>query len=291
MSATDPNMNPNANIELANNQATPQPETEVQPQSASPEQESEPPSHRAFAKLAEMEKANRTQRKRNKELAETNAKYERTFDLARSNPAEFLKRSGISLKDVLTDEVNQGELPVEEELRREVIKLRDEQKEMREVKQKETVQKEEARYHDLYNQFVDGVKQFVDNSPELELITIRGAYSTVAEVISQYYNETGEELPVGDAAKLVEAELNNEAQSYLKSSTLGNQVREELSEKIRKELEAQAQASHQEPNPNPTGRLQTLSSLQQATRTVSSDGPLPIDEAKKRAAALLRFDT
>jgi len=289
MSATDPNMNPNANIELANDQATPLPETEAQTQSASPD--TEPPSHRAFAKLAEMEKANRTQRKRNKELAETNAKYERTFDLARSNPAEFLKRSGISLKDVLTDEVNQGELPVEEELRREVIKLRDEQREMREVKQKETVQKEEARYHDLYNQFVDGVKQFVDNSPELELITIRGAYSTVAEVISQYYNETGEELPVGDAAKLVEQELTNEAQSYLKSSKLGNQVREELSEKIRKELEAQAQASHQEPNPNPTGRLQTLSSLQQATRTVSTDGPLPIDEAKKRAAALLRFDT
>lgn len=288
MSATDPNMNPNANIELTNNQATPLPETEAQTQSASPD--TEPPSHRAFAKLAEMEKANRTQRKRTKELEATNAKYERAFDLARTNPTEFLKKAGVSLKDVLTDEVNQGQLPVEEELRREVEKLREEQKEIREARQHETVQREEQKYNQLYNQFVDGVKQFVDNSPELELIGLRNAYETVAEVISQYYNQTGEELPVGDAAKLVEQELTNEAQSYLKSSKLGNQVREELSTQIRKELEAQAKASHQERNPNPTGRLQTLSSLQQATRTVSSDGPLPIDEAKRRAAALLRFD-
>ena len=287
MSATNIDPNSNAPVE-ATNQATPQPETEAPTQSASPEQE--PPSHRAFAKLAELEKSNRMQRKRTKELEATNEKNERLFQLAKTNPVEFLKATGVSLQDVLTDEVNKGELPVEEQLRREVNQLREEQRQLQEQQRQQTVAKEEAKYNELYNQFVDGVKQFVDNSPELELIGLRDAYGTVAEVISQYYNETGEELPVGDAAKLVEQELHNDAQSYLKGSKLGKQLRDELSDEIRKELEAQAQASRQANNPNPTGRLRTLTNDQQATQSVRSQGILPMDEAKKRAAALLRFN-
>jgi len=271
-------------------QASPQPEKEIQPNPASPEQQAESPLHRQFAKLAQKEKVYRQQKVQSKELEEKVAKYEKVFDLARSNPTEFLKRAGVSLKDVLTDEVNQGQLPVEEESRREVVKLRQELEQMRQQQASRTAEQEEAKYQRLYNEFVDGVKNYVDNSHEYELIKVRDAYHAVVEVISEYHKETGEELPVQEAAKLVEQELLKEGQSYLQSSKLGKKVRSELSDQIRKELEeAQAKASRQAQAPY-RGRLQTLTNDQQATRTVKSEGILPMDEAKKRAAALLRFN-
>ena len=113
--------------------------------------------------------------------------------LAQTNPLEFLKSNGVSIKDLLHQDIN-GELPAESVMQqkldaqaRQIEELINAQKEKEEAatKQKETTE---------WNSFVDQVSKFVDNEPKYELLRAGNMQWMVPQLMRDFYENNGREI-------------------------------------------------------------------------------------------------
>ena len=139
--------------------------------------------------------------------------------LAQTNPLEFLKSNGVSIKDLLHQDIN-GELPAESVMQqkldaqaRQIEELINAQKEKEEVatKQKETTE---------WNSFVDQVSKFVDNEPKYELLRAGNMQWMVPQLMRDFYENNGREITAAQAADLVEESLEESLENYFKAEKL-----------------------------------------------------------------------
>ena len=139
--------------------------------------------------------------------------------LAQTNPLEFLKSNGVSIKDLLHQDIN-GELPAESVMQqkldaqaRQIEELINAQKEKEEAatKQKETTE---------WNSFVDQVSKFVDNEPKYELLRAGNMQWMVPQLMRDFYENNGREITAAQAAALVEESLEESLENYFKAEKL-----------------------------------------------------------------------
>ena len=139
--------------------------------------------------------------------------------LAQTNPLEFLKSNGVSIKDLLHQDIN-GELPAESVMQqkldaqaRQIEELINAQKEKEEAatKQKETAE---------WNSFVDQVSKFVDNEPKYELLRAGNMQWMVPQLMRDFYENNGREITAAQAADLVEESLEESLENYFKAEKL-----------------------------------------------------------------------
>jgi len=180
----------------------------------------------AFAAIARKEAAIQQQQAASKAFKSENEQLKAEIQaikdaraLAQTNPLEFLKSNGVSIKDLLHQDIN-GELPPEsvmtqklESQARQIEELINAQKEKEETasKQKETSE---------WNSFVDQVSKFVDNEPKYELLRAGNMQWMVPQLMKDFYENNGREITAAQAADLVEESLEESLEGYFKAEKL-----------------------------------------------------------------------
>lgn len=180
----------------------------------------------AFAAIARKEAAIQQQQAASKAFKSENEQLKAEIQaikdaraLAQTNPLEFLKSNGVSIKDLLHQDIN-GELPPEsvmtqklEAQARQIEELINAQKEKEETasKQKETSE---------WNSFVDQVSKFVDNEPKYELLRAGNMQWMVPQLMKDFYENNGREITAAQAADLVEESLEESLEGYFKAEKL-----------------------------------------------------------------------
>ena len=193
---------------------------------ASAEATSAPDFSAQFAAIARKEAAVRQQQEASKQYKSENEQLKAEIQaikdarkLAQTNPLEFLKSNGVSIKDLLHQDIN-GELPAESVMQqkldaqaRQIEELINAQKEKEEVatKQKETTE---------WNSFVDQVSKFVDNEPKYELLRAGNMQWMVPQLMRDFYENNGREITAAQAADLVEESLEESLENYFKAEKL-----------------------------------------------------------------------
>lgn len=197
----------------------------------------------------------------------------------RENPLETLKELGLSYEKLTQLALNDGQVPVEDRLT--LMKEELEAKHQAEIEaiRNELIERdkksEEQKYKEVVENFMAELTDFVNTSPDYELIRANDAVDVVYEVIEQHHSKTGKILSHKEAADHVESHLLQEAQKLLKLKKLG----------------------YKEPVPAPEKKA----SSQPVAPTLSNDASASLsnkvavdvksdEELKKIAASMLRWE-
>ena len=147
--------------------------------------------------------------------------------------------------------------------------------------QKEREEQENTEVIESFkSELVDTLKK---NADKYELINYQGNYDLVFDVIQQYFTDHDEILPMDQAADHVE--------SYLESLVDGATKLKKFQNKFAPKMES-SQPSNGAPTTNSAEDKmpKTLSNALNSQNSSFNDKPLSIEESKKRAAALLRWN-
>ena len=179
-----------------------------------------------FAAIARKEAAMRCQQEESKLFKSENSQLKEEIraikeaqKLARTNPLEFLKTSGVSIKDLLHQDIN-GELPPDTVMSQ---RIEDQAKQIQQLlnsqKEKEESVKEQKESTE-WNSFVDQVSKFVDNEPAYELLRAGNMQWMVPQLMKDFYDNNGREITAAQAADLVEESLEESLGNYFKAPKL-----------------------------------------------------------------------
>lgn len=264
---------------------------EVAP-SPEPPAEQSPDVVSAFAAIARKEAAFQQQQEASKLFKSENEQLKAEIQaikdarkLAQTNPLEFLKSNGVSIKDLLHQDIN-GELPAEsvmtqkiEAQAKQIEALINAQKEKEEAatKQKETTE---------WNSFVDQVSKFVDNEPKYELLRAGNMQWMVPQLMRDFYENNGREITAAQAADLVEESLEESLEGYFKA------------EKLQKKYGLSQPASESQETPvDDAGEVEPVKRVQQKPKTLTNQlvsgasekdtGLLSREESLERIARML----
>lgn len=174
-----------------------------------------------LAMLAKEEKRLQEERKRlqeerkNPEFAEFQ-EFKKLKANAKSDPISALEKLGLTY-DEITDYVISGKHTKDPSVRALEEKLANLEKE---AKEREENAKKELETAQL-KQFQEQIKAECLKAPdEFELVNVWGAHNLVYSVIQAHYDKTEEILPIQEAAKKVEAHLEEESKKYQGSKKL-----------------------------------------------------------------------
>ena len=257
-----------------------------------PEPEPAPDFSAQFAAIARKEAAMRQQQEASKLFKSENEQLKAEIQaikdaqkLAKTNPLEFLKSSGVSVKDLLHQDIN-GEMPAEsvmsqkiEEQAKQIEALINAQKEKEETVKKE---KEGAEW----NSFVDQVSKFVVNAPKYELLRAGNMQWMVPQLMRDFYENNGREITAAQAADLVEESLEESLESYFKA------------EKLKKKFGLAEPTSESQDTPvDDAGEVEPVKKVQQKPKTLTNQlvsgtgekdtGLLSREESLERIARML----
>lgn len=155
----------------------------------------------------------------NEQLRQEIEQIKATRGLAKTNPAKFLQETGLSMEDLLHQDLN-GDLPVETKLSQRIEALEQQNSDLLKQREEETTQRESKKEEGEWNSFVDQVTEFVDNEPSYELIRAGGMQWMVPQLMREFYQKQGQEITASQAANLVEESLEESLDSYFKSDKL-----------------------------------------------------------------------
>ena len=139
--------------------------------------------------------------------------------LAKTNPLEFLKKNGVSIKDLLHQDLN-GELPAESVMTRKIEEQAKQIQALIEAQENKEKEAQKAKESGEWNQFVDQVTNFVDNDGKYELIRAGNMQWMVPQLMRDFYENNGKEITASQAADLVEESLEESLGNYLKADKL-----------------------------------------------------------------------
>ena len=190
-----------------------------------------------FAALSKMEKELRTQRE---ELAQQQAQIQerlKSFEesqkaqepeeepleiLLRKNPLEALKKFGWDYEKLTNMQLNDGQLPQDVQIDLKLQQMsqayEDKIKQLEERLESDVKSREEEKYNQVINNYVNELTDFVNSNEQYELIRANDGVQLVYDVIEQHHAETGEILDNATAADQVEAFLEEEMKSIFKKS-------------------------------------------------------------------------
>ena len=188
------------------------------------------------------------------QMSERMAEYEKTVALAKDNPEQFLEANGISVKELLTRELNGGETPESEVLRKQLDAQAKQIEDLRQSQAAKEKEAEDQRLQTLRTSYVDQIKEWVDNGErgeKYELVKASNAYETVYQVLQQEYNASGKDMGFEAAAQVVEDYYRKELERY-KDTRLLKELSGGSSEPMQKESATSPAVSEQQPRTTKT---------------------------------------
>lgn len=262
-------------------------EVKVEPSSEEKVQE-----ERFAAKFAALSRKEKAMRQREAQLQQQSQQLEerlkaleaqqaemQTFrslpDRLKKEPFTVLQEQGLTYEQLAEMVLNDGkptpDMLLSEYEKKFTAKMQELEQKLAEKEAKE----QEARYEAAIEQFQGQLIEFVEQSPDYELIRANEASDLVFQVIEEHHNETGEILSNKEACDAVESYLLDEAKKLVDR------------EKVKKLLQPQT------PNKPaaPTGKSSpTLSNAAAAQAPKSAAKILSNEESKIEAAKLIRWD-
>jgi len=216
------------------------------------------PFSRRFAQLAREQKKLRQERDEMKRIQQeldarkgTVSSFDDLQRLARDNPYEVMQKLGLDYEALSRQVLQDGEITPEQKMAGEMKRMRDEIEAMKAERAELQKQQQAKQVEQLQTQFLDEVKNFVDNEDEFGFIKANDAYHHVAEVIENYYNTTREVMPWKEAAQMVEDYYEAEAEKFLKVPKLEQRLKSRFApaqtEPVAGQAEEEAQASEKRP--------------------------------------------
>ena len=187
------------------------------------------------------------------EMEKRMAEYEQRMALANESPEKFLEANGISVKELLTRELNGGETPESEVLRKQLEAQAQQIEDLRQSQAAKERAAEDARLQQLKSSYVDQIKNWVDNTDgeQFELVKASNAYETVYQVLQQEYNASGRDLGFQNACEVVEDYYRKELERYRDTRVL-KELSGGSSEPMQKESASSPAASEQRPRTTKT---------------------------------------
>lgn len=224
------------------------------------------------------------QEQRMGDMAKKLEDYEKTMSLAKENPEAFLERSGLSMKELLTRELNGGDLPENEVLKKQLADQAKQIEDLRQSQVEKEKQAEQQRLHQLRTDYVDQIKTTIDNvdGDKFELVKAANAYETVYAVLQESYNETGKDIGMEAAAGIVEDYYRKELERYKDTAVL-KKLSGGSTEPVQNELATSPAESEQKPR-----TTRTLENTPVAT-PAEPERPLTRDERLARFAEHIRW--
>lgn len=163
-----------------------------------------------------QEEKNRFQEERKSPEFQEFMEWKKIKEGAKSDPLSVLEKLGLSY-DEITDFVISGKGQKDPSVRALEDKLANLEKERKEERERAEKDLKDAQL----NQFKAQIKEeCLKDTEGCELINIWGAHNLVYNVIQAHYDSTEEVLPVSEAAKKVEAYLEEESKKYSGSKKL-----------------------------------------------------------------------
>lgn len=170
----------------------------------------------ALQDIAKQAKATRTE---NEQLRQEIEQIKAARSLAKTDPVKFLQESGLTMEELLHQDLN-GDLPVETKLSRRIEALEKQNSDLLKQREEETTKREAKKEETEWNSFVDQVTEFVDNDSSYELIRAGGMQWMVPQLMREFYQKQGQQITATQAANLVEESLEESLEGYLKAEKL-----------------------------------------------------------------------
>jgi len=173
-----------------------------------------------FRAKAKEEKSRLTETNELDEYRTKVSEYEKLEKLKRDNPLEFIKESGLKFEDLAQQRLNVGEQPTAEHH----LSLQEQRLNLLEQQNQELATRLDAKERESQqNYFIGQIKDFVDNNSNYELIKHTDSYESVLREAEDFYKDTGQQLDVADACKLVTKNLRSVAKRFYSSEALANE--------------------------------------------------------------------
>lgn len=154
-------------------------------------------------------------KRREQELQQREARvreYEELQALKEKDPKTFLEKNGLSFERITDVYLNDGKPTPEQKI--EALEARIQSLiEGREQEKEQEISKSAQEKVEGFKRTIEGVIE--SEGERFELIKAQKAHSLVFDVIQNYWRETGQMLPVAEAADFVENELFTEAQQLM----------------------------------------------------------------------------
>jgi len=212
------------------------------------------------------------------------SEYEQNIALAKENPQEFLKHAGVTLGEVINQDVS-GDVADSVQLRADLERQQQELTDLKERETQRTEQAESKRLQSLKKSYVDQISEFVDTKgDEFELVKKAGAYETVYQVLQQNYNETGSDIGFEAAAEIV----NNYYAGELKRFS-GTRTLKQLYEASIEEPQTPSPAAMEGPTKTVAPQVKTLSNTQAVATTSTEPRVLTQSERLRKFAETIKW--
>lgn len=245
-----------------------------------------------FANLSRKEKAILQREQSIKDMSAKIEAYEKAQAGIKENPMAVLEQMGMSFDELVNHQLNIGQEPKELSADDKYRSLEEKIQKMDEdrISREKNVEKENADRQ--VSSFKADIVDFIEEKGE-ELSTIHtlGEHDLVFNVIEEHYNNTGEIMEVEEAAKGVEAKLQEmvldvaKLPKYKKLLGLGS-PQEVVKEEVVVSKEDSNQNDVRVKIPSPTLSNKSIASTT-PSRTYSYDNK---EESLKEAAKLLKWD-
>lgn len=243
-----------------------------------------------FAALSKKEKAIVERERQLREQYESKvAAWEQAQQDAKKNPIKYLESIGLTLEDVanhvLSENTDQPLSP--EEMRVKQIEEKLAAMEAQKLKEQEEAQQAAQRaQQEMIEQTVSGYKnvitQYLQQNPDTyELTAQLDSVDLVFDVTEQYYNQTGELLPLDQAVQAVEEYWEAEVERVMQL----NKIKTKYGRSTPEEPKIPSQAERSVTLTNRVGTTPSVSV--EVTQPTAANFDQYLEESKRRAAEFL----
>jgi len=175
--------------------------------------------------LARQERIFRQREAQFKDMERKLSDYEGKFSKLKESPLEGLEEFGLKYDDLVVKGMTQDPTA---KLESKIAKLEQmlTEKDSKDKQSQESQQKE---------QWISVIRDEVKEKDDFDLINTLNAHSQVLQMIESHYEETGEQLPIEEAAQMVESDLMSKLkifQNSKKMRTLFDVKQEEAMERV-----------------------------------------------------------
>lgn len=202
--------------------------------------------------------------------------YKSLPDRLKKEPFKVLQEQGLTFEQLAEMVLNDGKPTQEMILSEYEKKVMSKVQELEQKLAEKEVKEQEERYNAAINQFQGQLVDFINETPDYELIRANDSADLVYNVIEEHFNETGEILSNKEACDAVEEYLLEEAKKLVDR------------EKVKKLLSSQTPSKTATPSGKSSPTLSNAQAAQASKQTAARR--LSDEESKIEAAKLIKWN-
>jgi hypothetical protein len=177
---------------------------------------------RRFAALSRQQKKLMEEQQRFKQEAKEWNEWKKSKDQAKQNPLDYLKAAGLTPDDLVNHLINDGQPTLEQQVKALQEKLEGEEKRKQSEEQARLEAQEKEQEKKVIDDFKQKITEFINqDTDKYEAIAALKVQDQVWEIINANFQETGELMPIHEAAEQLENQIIEGAKTLLKLKKLG----------------------------------------------------------------------